>query len=291
MIDEVHEKIRPTVLLVEDKPAILKQREAIFRSFDFDTVVAQDYETALSKFRATPSISLVATDINLNPNEDDNQDGYKLAEDVHSVVPSLPIVAMSGIVSEEAFADARTKSLFKDSHLKASGLDKLQKKLPLWHKWAVDYLEKRITRGEAELLRLRSKYGISDYDFDLMREFIPLPVESPADLDALLSAKGYRLQIIETSGVPDECAGEGVTLLKSIPLWIQKVAGIFTAELYGFPQIYASGNSEDEAIRSTLFLMHGFFQDFQTAAVEDESGDSTLVTQLRYYLETVFSKK
>jgi hypothetical protein len=197
------------------------------------------------------------------------------------------MVALSGVVSEESFRRSRRAALFRDSFIKAEGWDKLRGKLPVWRTWAIDYLESRITAAEGELLRLKAKYGISDYDFALMHEFLPLPLESASDLDNLILAKGYRLRIIETTGVPDECEREGVRILKSIPLWVRTDEQQCTVELYGFPQIYTGGASEDAAVQQILFLMHGYFQDSKATPPDQE--DSPLVAQLRHYLESVFS--
>ena len=194
MTTVLEERVRPTVLLVEDNPTILKQREEVFRSFSFDTVVAEDYEGALAKFRATPGISLLATDVNLNPDDENNREGIQLAGEIHAIMPALPLIALSGVVSEHTFRQSKKAAVFKNSLTKGTGDSgrKLRERLPEWRKWAVEYLEKRISAREVELRRLKSKYNISDYDFDLMREFVPLPFKSGADLDSLLSAKGYN---------------------------------------------------------------------------------------------------
>lgn len=287
---ESEENVRPTVLLVEDKPVILQQREEVFRSFSFDTVVAENYKSALAKFRATPGICLLATDINLDAEDENNREGIKLAEEIHSIMPELPLIALSGVVSEKMFKQSKKAALFKDSVTKGSGGNKLRERVPEWRKWAIAYLQKRIPTREAELRRLKTKYAISDYDFNLMREFVPLPLESSSDLDALLSAKGFRLRIIETTGLPDECVTEGIRIQKSIALWIHQGSDGFVAEVFGFPQLYASGASEQEAIGLTLILMHGFYEDLRPLS-DDGTEESDLISQLRHYLESVFSSK
>jgi CheY-like chemotaxis protein len=282
------EAIRPTVLLVEDNPTVLHSREEVFRNNNFDTVIAENYANALAKFRSTPSISILATDINLDPEDAGNRDGLKLAEELHSIMPALPMVALSGVVTEHAFRESKRATLFKDSLVKGADPEKFEQSVPRWREWAVEYLGTRLTARDQELLRLKTRYQISDYDFDLMREFIPLPLESAADLDTLVSSKGYRLHIIEMASLPAECVREGIKITKSIPLWIRKDQDSVVAEVYGFPQLYASGSTEEEATQLTMILMHEYYKDFKNTG-EDDQPESALVRQMRQYLNTVFS--
>ena len=64
--------------------------------------------------------------------------------------------------------------------------------------------------------------------------------------------------------------------------------GARIAEVYGYPQLYASGESEEAAIGLVLVLMHGFFQDFNSTT-DAEEDDHALIVQLRHYLQSVFS--
>jgi CheY-like chemotaxis protein len=284
--------LHPRVLIVEDNPDILEMRKVAFQESDFDPIGASNYNEALREFRSHPDIALVATDINLDPKDDFNQDGYRVAEDIKSIVPELPIVVISGRVSEAEFEHSNREQLFIDRLLKATGKAKFKERLPKWRNLALEFLHRKVSRGEAELMRLRQKYSISDYDFDLMREFIPTPSggeeKDRSEIEGFISSRGYRLKIIETTAVPDVCAKEGISIAKAIPVWLHKSETVFIAELYGFPQIYASGSTETEAVQSMLFLMHGYFSDLATDNDASQK-DSRLVKQFHAYVASVFS--
>jgi CheY-like chemotaxis protein len=176
--------IQPKVLIVEDRPPILLARQSRFQDFGFETVGAESYEQALSKFKTTPGISLIATDINLDPGDDLNVDGFKLAEDLKAMVPLLPIVAISGVVSESSFERSAKMGLFADHFLKASGYDKLEKKIPEWRNLAIEFSLQKVSLYEAELARLRQSYGVTGDDLRRIREINPVLAEMLSTADS-----------------------------------------------------------------------------------------------------------
>src|SRR5690349_11534364 len=83
----------PTLLIVEDDPALQKQ---IKWSLDrFESVAAADRETALSQFRRyTPPV--VTMDLGLPPDPDSVSEGFRLLEQLLETSPDVKIIVLTG---------------------------------------------------------------------------------------------------------------------------------------------------------------------------------------------------
>lgn len=83
----------PTLLIVEDDPALQKQ---IKWSLDrFESVAASDCETALSQFRRhAPSV--VTMDLGLPPDPDSVSEGFNLLEQLLEIDPDAKIIVLTG---------------------------------------------------------------------------------------------------------------------------------------------------------------------------------------------------
>lgn len=89
-----------TVLLVEDDPFISDMTRYAFIDAGFDVIAVAAGEEAASLAFSGVEFDAMFTDINL----DGEMNGWELAEVMHEMLPSLPIVATSGSASREEIA-------------------------------------------------------------------------------------------------------------------------------------------------------------------------------------------
>jgi DNA-binding response OmpR family regulator len=96
-----------TILLVDDDPDVLSYLEDTLAFFGYNVVAKTDAEPALSVIRQGTAIDLVVTDYTMP-----GMDGVTFLTEVRNLVPSVPVVVLSGNDSIE-------------SHLRSLNLDSL----------------------------------------------------------------------------------------------------------------------------------------------------------------------
>ena len=94
-----------TILLVDDDPDVLSYLEDTLSFFGYNVVAKTDAEPALSVIRQGTAIDLVVTDYTMP-----GMDGVTFLTEVRNLVPSVPVVVLSGNDSIE-------------SHLRSLNLD------------------------------------------------------------------------------------------------------------------------------------------------------------------------
>lgn len=82
-----------TLLIVEDDPALQKQMRWAFDSYD--TIVADDREAALAKFRRFEP-AVITMDFGLPPDADGTSEGFKLLEQLLTLAPDTKVIVLTG---------------------------------------------------------------------------------------------------------------------------------------------------------------------------------------------------
>lgn len=82
-----------TLLIVEDDPALQKQMRWAFDTYE--TVVADDRETALTRFRRFEP-AVVTMDLGLPPDPDGVSEGFKLLEQLLALAPDTKVIVLTG---------------------------------------------------------------------------------------------------------------------------------------------------------------------------------------------------
>jgi two-component system NtrC family response regulator len=82
-----------TLLIVEDDPALQKQMRWAFDTYE--TVVADDRETALTRFRRFEP-AVVTMDLGLPPDPDGVGEGFKLLEQLLALAPDTKVIVLTG---------------------------------------------------------------------------------------------------------------------------------------------------------------------------------------------------
>ena len=192
--------IKPLVLLVEDEPKERERRSELLQVAGFAAIAVGSAEEAEHELRGAPGIDLLVTDINLDPQSSRDRSGVVLAKKTSVLFPDLPVVAYSARVEQGDLSES-DRSVFKDSILKGGfGIRQLKGKFDVWLKIAIQHHTQRRDFVKKELDRLVAKYTISEYDFELLREFIPiaqgLPLSSDARAESVLAEAGFTLKMI-----------------------------------------------------------------------------------------------
>jgi len=110
---------RRSVLIVEDEPEICALLSDMLECEGFDPVCAQHDEQAFAALRAAGDYACMIVDVNLGV----GTTGYDVARYARRLVPSLPIIYVSGQSSPESFAANSVRgSLFLPKPFDASEL-------------------------------------------------------------------------------------------------------------------------------------------------------------------------
>lgn len=278
----------PLVLVVEDKDKPRNVRLEMFEAHGFAAIGVASQRDAHRELRACPSIDLLVTDVNLNTRHPRDKSGVELARQIKELRPDLPMIAYSGRVQEGDLSKEDIK-LFRSVHLKGSDqITVLKKRIKRWRSWATDYQKSRLKRVEIQLNKLVTKYRVDDYDFNLMREFIPAlssaSVGSVKSIEDVLNGAGYKLKIVESKESSSLIDSADFSIKSPIPIWLRTLDDHVVAEVYQFPDLYASAPTDREAIRLLLSLMVGYYHDLKDS---DNRSMAETVRRMRQYLKTV----
>jgi two-component system NtrC family response regulator len=81
------------LLIVEDDPALQKQMQWAFDQYE--TIVAGDRETAIAQLRRYEP-AVVTMDLGLPPSPDDAAEGFRLLEEMHTLMPNTKVIVLTG---------------------------------------------------------------------------------------------------------------------------------------------------------------------------------------------------
>jgi CheY-like chemotaxis protein len=121
----------PLVLVADDEPFILQYIAHVLQSANYRVITVNTVEGAWKIFgRRQPEIELVLTDV-VMPG---SVDGMDLAERIHQLDPSLPVLFITGALSE---SDPRTALMVEKQ---------LVLRKPFFPKQLVDFVDAQIHR-------------------------------------------------------------------------------------------------------------------------------------------------
>jgi len=286
----VAEDIRPIALVVEDREEFLDTRLQLLNANGFLAIGATNERIALQELRATPAIDLIVTDINLDPTEPSTKAGIDLAWSIRAIDSSMPIIGYSAAFAEGDI-EPDDKSVF-DDYLSRGALrhQEIEKHIELWRQRAYDHRQQRTSWAARELTRLRTKYGGQYPDYSTLRVLQPSDVKhegekSSADLS--LHQAGYRLRIVEPGTSRPSLRDESSLVISPLIMWLRDEDTVTVTEIYGYPELYAFGDNDTEAIQEVLLLMDGFHKELVLDSPPDNSM-SPQTLRLRDFLKHVF---
>ena len=132
------EPSRPVILVADDEPFILQYIKHVLQLANYDVVTANSVEEAWAILeRRQPEVELVLSDI-VMPG---SIDGLELAERIHQLDPDLPVLFISGALSE---VDPRTAKIAEKQLL-------LRK--PFYPKQLVDFVRAHLRGTSSGIVR------------------------------------------------------------------------------------------------------------------------------------------
>jgi two-component system NtrC family response regulator len=84
---------RKPLLIIEDDPALQKQMQWAFDRYE--TIAAADRESALAQVRRFEP-AVITMDLGLPPQPDDPTEGFRLLEELHSILPNAKVIVVTG---------------------------------------------------------------------------------------------------------------------------------------------------------------------------------------------------
>jgi CheY-like chemotaxis protein len=103
--------MKPTLLLVDDDPAIRSLIALSLRNHGYEVVEAADGEDAMGRARDLPNIAAVVSDICMP-----NLNGFALADAVREIHPNVRFVFMSGYPVDKSRLKSNSQFLCKPFH-------------------------------------------------------------------------------------------------------------------------------------------------------------------------------
>jgi CheY-like chemotaxis protein len=240
-------------LVVDDNEKVLTARTKFLESFGFITIGVGSYHDALKEFRSMPRVDLVLTDINLPPDSTFgpiDTSGATLAQVLRAVSADLPIYGYSAVFAEGQLS-AELSDAFTAYYPKGRlTLDEQIASAKAWKEAALRHRRARGRRAEEELKRIRESYHNVGRDFSTARE-LGLGSggeEDQGSVEAVLARAGYRVKLIEPGNTRPRIDGAEALTVGPIVLWIKSEPDTVVAEVFGFPELYGQGPTEEKAI-------------------------------------------
>lgn len=269
----------PVVLLVEDHPGGLEARRQLFAAADFTVIPASNSDDAIREVLAGPLVSLVVTDVHLRTEDEYDKSGIALRNLLRRLREGLPVAGYSAYFSENDPLPDEEKQGFDYWLDKAElGSRELRDALDQLRAGALQYQTARREQAETSLEELRAAYGIEPSVLHGYRALLPGEDQSAQ----LLATTGYEALLVYSASPGDQSE---VKLSVPILFWGRHVDAEYEVELFGFPQIYATANSQQAAMEVAVELMTLFHLDSRNSELE-AAGDAL---ELELFLARVFS--
>ncbi len=249
----------PLVLLVEDRQEALEQKRELFAEVGCAVIGVASSDDAIRQLWSSPLVGAVYTDIDLDPEEAFDVSGIQLMQYLKKVRPDLPVIGYSGRFGSGELEDAvvgQFDAWYPRGTLTAEGLEDSIRDVK---RRAEAYSADRAKRAYEKLRSLQEAHNIDVTVFDNYLAMLP---NSQYEVEQVLVDSGYEALIVhglggeaDDSGHP--LAGSGATAHFKVPmvLWVCERDGAHEAEVLGFPQLYAEGSSQEEAVASLVELV------------------------------------
>lgn len=276
MTSAVLERARPLVLIVEDKPRSLKTRLDLFEHFGCTALGAGSMKDAIRELTATPLVDLVVTDIHMptESGEETDKSGVEFARYVRRGWDDLPVAGYSAHFTEDQLTEEEL-GVFDLSFAKGRQRARdIEVQVEACVALALDHRARRAADYDDTMARLRREYEVRAPVTELLRQLQP-DATGNAAVEGALQKAGYRLKLISASSGRRE----------AIAVWLLRTKEGWEAEVYGYPELYAFGGTEQAVTESLIELMALFHEEF----TESNAPSLPRVERLEAYLSRIFS--
>jgi CheY-like chemotaxis protein len=268
--DATRSGARPLVLVAEDQPFL---RESTVRMLDrqgLSAIAVGSVQQAVTALEASPRVDVALLDIHLvNDKEIEDKGGIEIARLLRKAVPEIRIIGYSGRFHEN---DLSSEELGLFDQSLAKGRLTREDHEELWRLCVTygrdSYFERRLKAVE-QYEYMRREYE-NDYPrIEVLRRFQMEDADSEQlTAEGALGMAGFKIRLVR---MVDPGSG-----LSSNPfvLWQQETIedGVkwFNLEAYGWPEVYASAHTEDEALVGMTLYMSLIRQDIQDSEQVEE---------------------
>lgn len=271
MSNAVLDPPQPLVLIVEDQPSSLRSRLDLFESFGCTALGVSSMNDAIRQLTATPLVDLLVTDIHMSPSDSNDKSGIELAQYVRRSWDGLPIAGYSAHFSERDLSDDELRVFdlaFAKGRLRSKDIEKQVKACVVL---ALQHRERRAAEYDDTLARLRREQESGLSQSDLLGEF-ERRGEEKLHPEGVLEKAGYRLRrVAPTLHSP---------IREPFVVWLLPTRDGWESEVYGYPELYSLGPTEEGAVDLLLDLMVLFRNEFEA----DVQPSSPQVERLEEFL-------
>jgi CheY-like chemotaxis protein len=275
-------------LLVDDNKDSLYERRHLLEQSGFSVIPANSDDVAEREFIASPGISIAFVDVRLHTEIPNDKSGIRFARLLRAVHQDLPIVGYSGAFGEDDLSESEWDVFTSRFARGSSTAREIMQRLSEWKQLAVSFRNNRSKSARDHLGELRAKHGPAERNFTQLRLLAPHGVvsdpQSPTTVEETLRRAGYTLRLVERGQSRPTVEGQSVPVPHTICIWTQDCGDHHLAELYGAPDIYSTGDTEEEAMENLLILMDGYLKDL-TEVGEGGRANSRRVAELSSYLK------
>lgn len=263
-------------MFVEDQDGERELGASVAEEHDFSVITAASLDEAHRKMRSNPSLSVLLTDIHLDPTSgasDKNKDGRRIAATAKLENKYVVVCGTSGRFNEqETCADENSPF---DFFTNKNWIDDPQQAEGLFEKIRSALAQKSSDRtARSKML----KDSLSK-DTDLSEKIGYVASE----FHRLSEVKDAELMILDNDDV-ERIAGDDTNLIEvPVPVWVKSCqrgeVTKYYVEVYRFSQVAVIGESREEAIQTLLLLFQklreyglkgGKFENFEKMGISIE---------------------
>jgi CheY-like chemotaxis protein len=239
----------PVILVVEDDDYALRLRTDAFADAACTAIGVTSKADALRELRAAPGVDLVISDIHLLARPGDKS-GVALAREVKERHSDLPVVGYSAVFGDDQLAgEAHVfDRVWAKGDVDPEAFDEM---IAFCRARAREHRSRRQERVLEAHTRLRREHESAHPAVELMRQ-LQIGSHSSTSVEDALSKAGYRLKLVE-------CEATGFS--QPIIVWLLDLDGGVEAEVYGQPELYGYGGTDEEALATIVDLMRWFAAD------------------------------
>lgn len=250
---------RPLVLLAEDKAENRRTRKQLFESFDCTAIAVASRAEAEAELSRMPLVDLVVTDIQMPEDAAaiDDESGVLLARYVRDTFNNVPVAGYSAIFEADHFLapDGLFSLVFPK---RAQSLEALEFQVAQCVELAITTHELRIADSLERLESLRREYEAQSPYVEVQRRLsVDATAGDLASIEGTLGAAGYRLRLVSSDAFRTQ---------DPVVVWVVSNESGFDCEVYGQPELYAHGKTEQEALALLAELMALFAEDLGSNA-------------------------
>lgn len=276
--DYIELAVKPFILIVEDRKDLRELESFVFKGLGCSVIVASNPIDALKTFLSSPQLDLIFTDIDLlaDYNKHDKS-GVDIARLIRQLNPEIPIVGYSSKFSEQELTKNEI-SCFNRWYDKGS-MDSIQLSDMFTEvtTMATLYKQNRFNLLRNIIDNVRMENGTNEnYEneskFIISQDYIP-----KIQIDETLKETGfelYRVKPLQESKIK-----------KDFVVWQKREDNYCEMEIYGYPNLWSVGLSEEEALINLFVLMRKFYSDFKKIGLNEIS---TPISKQFVFLNNIF---